>query len=85
MPLATLVAVLLALAPPPPPSELETLKKACDKGGAAECRELGGRYERGEGVTADPGKAAGLLKKACELKLAPACLELAAASVPATA
>src|SRR5574342_965883 len=57
----------------------EALKKSCDKHNAADCYTLAGMYRRGEGVTRDAKKAAGLLKKACEGQVMEACYDLAEA------
>src|SRR6185503_7440741 len=83
LPLAFVLAAVPAVnaaaqAPAPPPvPESVALKKSCDKAGFEDCHTLATAYRRGEkGVAKDAGKAAGLLKKACEGGYAPACLDL---------
>ena len=72
-----LAAVSPQAASPAVQADAAVLKKSCDKGAAADCLTLAGLHARGEGVPRDTDKASGFYKKACDLNLAPACLELA--------
>ncbi len=63
--------------PPPqrPPGEVD-LEKACEAGDAASCASFARALERGEGVAANPAKAARLFEGACAAGDNDACVHL---------
>ena len=79
--LLTLVAGLclggLAHAQAPPCTSAKACKRACKKGGAAACNELGARYYTGEGVRASDTKARRHYQLACDLNDLMGCTNLA--------
>jgi len=66
-------ALALLLAAPNGPPELQ---RSCDAGRAADCLELGRRYQYGHGVPTDAARAATLYDKACTGNDAEACMML---------
>jgi TPR repeat protein len=70
-------ALLRELSAPRPQPGPPDLEKACEAGDAASCASLAVALERGEGVTADPAKAARLFEGACAAGVGEACARLA--------
>jgi TPR repeat protein len=53
--------------------DLDATRRDCDAGRAADCQELGRRYESGEGVAADLSRAIELYERACKAGSAAGC------------
>jgi TPR repeat protein len=69
--------MLLAAAPPSPAKDTADLEKACAKGKASACDELGNRYHYGVGVRPSDNRAVDLFKKACHGKSPEGCADAA--------
>ncbi len=62
--------------PPGADTALRGVARACDEGNSQACRALGGRYMRGDGVSADVDRGVALYDRACQLGDASTCAEL---------
>jgi TPR repeat protein len=69
--------MLLAAAPLSPAKVTADLEKACAKGKASACDELGNRYHYGVGVKPSDNRAVDLFKKACRAKDPDGCADAA--------
>lgn len=58
---------------PEPEKALMLYMRGCQQGDAEGCRQLAGRYVRGEGVDRDPARAVALLQQGCTGKDAESC------------
>jgi uncharacterized protein len=73
------VCALISCARPEPPRDPAALQRSCDAGALTSCVSLAYDFSKGEGVTADAGRAAALYEKACRGGLGVGCVNLGVA------